>query len=420
MRTNVLLLPSFFLLASAMPLTAQHYSKKILLKGLKAPRGIAVHASGDLYFTQVPEPGKFSSKNLVSMWDRKSGKVQTLVSGEPAPTNIVARPDRTLYWTCVTAGVIMMRKGTSMKLVASKLKRPTGIDVGATGEVYFTQIPTPGLPGSKGGKNELSVIRGGKVVTLAMGEPEPTDVVLDAKGNAWWTCRTAGVILRRDAKTKKIEKVLDRLDKPVGIAMDAMGDLYFTEVPTPGVFGSKGGRNKVWRYSPSDKVLTLISFGEPYPADVAVSSDGSRVYWTCMTAGVIFEATRNRISAMIEGGGSTRIGDTVKLELSSKAHAGRNWQAMTSFGLGPIPVDSRHLALSPDGLFFLTLLGRGMPVFTGFSGKLDRKGEGTARIHLPKVPLFKGIHLYTAFVVLDSKSPSGIAAISNSHRLVIR
>jgi hypothetical protein len=420
MRTRDLLMPSLFIFAAMSPLVAQHYSKKILLKGLAAPTGIAVHSSGDLYFTQVPESGKFSSKNLVSHWDSKSMKVQTLVSGEPAPTNIVALPDRTLYWTCVTAGVIMMRKGSSQAPARSGLKNPTGIAVGPRGGIYFTQIPTPGVPGTKGGKNELTLLSGKTLTTLAMGEPEPKDVVVDAKGNAYWTCRTAGVILRRDAVTTKITKILDGLEKPVGIAMDGMGDLYFTEVPTPGMSGAKGGRNKVWRYSPMANALTLVSFGEPYPADVAVSSDGSRVYWTCMTAGVILEATRSSTPALISSMSPSGSGQTVQLALSSRAHAGMTYQAATSFGLGPIPVDSRYMALAPDGLFFLTLLGMGKPVFSGFGGKLDAMGKSMASITLPREPIFKGIHLYTAFVVLDSKSPTGIAGISNSHRLVIQ
>lgn len=420
MKTRDLLLPSLLLFAAATPLTAQHYSKKVLLKGLAAPTGIAVHSSGDLYFTQLPEPGKFSSKNLVSLWDSQTMKVQTIVSGEPAPTNIVVLPDRTFYWTCVTAGVIMKRKGSSQSLVRSGLKSPTGIAIGPSGGVWFTQIPTPGVPGNKGGKNELTLLSGNTLTTLAMGEPEPKDVVVDPKGNAYWTCRTAGVILRRDAATTKITKVLDGLEKPVGIAMDGMGDLYFTEVPTPGMSGAKGGRNKVWRYSPAARALTLISFGEPYPADVAVSSDGSRVYWTCMTAGVILEATRIANPALISSMSPTGSGQTVQLALSSKSHAGMPFQTATAFGLGPIPVDSRYLALAPDGLFFLTLLGMGKPIFQGYGGKLDANGQGMASITLPREALFKGLHLYSAFVVLDARSPTGIAGISNSHRLVIQ
>jgi len=138
-----------------------------------------------------------------------------------------------------------------------------------------------------------------------------------------------------------------------------------------------------------------------------------------MTVGVIFEAVRMKNNALIEGDDASKIGKTTKLELHASANAGMRFQAATAFGTGPISVDSRFLALSPDGLFFLTLLGQGQPVFTGFSGKLDAKGEAKIAIQIPNAPALKGLQLFTAYVVLDAKSTSGISALSNTHRLVI-
>ena len=56
--------------------------------------------------------------------------------------------------------------------------------------------------------------------------------------------------LRRDAVTKAVSLVLKRLEKPSGIAMDAAGNLYFTELPTPGKSAAQGGRNRIWKYDP--------------------------------------------------------------------------------------------------------------------------------------------------------------------------
>ena len=67
--------------------------------------------------------------------------------------------------------------------------------------------------------------------------------------------------------------------------------MSFTEVPTPGVPGTAGGRNKVRALDLSSGRLRSIHEGDPEPTDVAVARNGN-VYWTCTSAGVIVEAKR--------------------------------------------------------------------------------------------------------------------------------
>ena len=155
--------------------------------------------------------------------------------------------------------------------------------------MYFTQVPTPGVPGPKGGTNSVSVFDGKTTEVLHMGEPEPTDIASGRRGDIYWTCKTAGVILEQDIDGKT-SVLLKDLNKPVGIALNRRGTkLYWTEVPTPGIGGSKGGLNKVWEYNLRTKVKTLVHSGDPEPTDVTVDRDGA-IYWTCSSAGVIVEA----------------------------------------------------------------------------------------------------------------------------------
>jgi hypothetical protein len=86
------------------------------------------------------------------------------------------------------------------------------------------------------------------------------------------------------------EVIARDLDKPYGQATDYRGNLYFTEVPTPGVSGANGGRNKVSMLKLSTGAITVIDEGDPDPIDVTASVFGT-VYWTCRSAGVIVEAT---------------------------------------------------------------------------------------------------------------------------------
>lgn len=178
------------------------------------------------------------------------------------------------------------------RVVASGLTRPTGVVAGACDELYFSEVPNPGVP-MAGNAVKMIDLEDSTITTLHMGEPEPVNLALDRWGNLYWTCKSAGVILEQDAKGNTSVLIKD-LNKPVGIALNKKGDrLYWTEVPTPGVSGANGGQNRVWELNLRTKKKTLVNFGDPEPTDITVSRDGS-LYWTCSSAGVIVEATRHR------------------------------------------------------------------------------------------------------------------------------
>jgi sugar lactone lactonase YvrE len=178
------------------------------------------------------------------------------------------------------------------RVVVAGLSRPTGIAAQGSGTLFITQLPTPGVPGSAGGENTVDRIQlgSGRIVNLTTGEPEPTNLTLDKHGNLYWTCKSAGVILRRNAQGN-VSLLLSGLAAPTGIALDHQGRrLYFTEVPTPGVAGGMGGLNAVWAYDLETGDLDSVDLGDPEPTDITVAPNG-RVYWTCSSAGVIVEAT---------------------------------------------------------------------------------------------------------------------------------
>jgi hypothetical protein len=212
--------------------------------------------------------------------------------GEPEPVNL-AYGDGELYWTCRTAGVILKRdRRGDISPILTGLQRPTGIAVDAFNQVYFTQVPTPGVGGAAGGKNTVDVYTNGSVFNLTRGEPEPTDIVVSNDGTAYWTCRSAGVVLQR-TRLGVVSLVMGGLSKPMGIALNDHCDLlYWTEVPTPGVSGANGGMNVVKQLNLNTNSVTIVHSGDPEPTDIAVAKDGS-IYWTCTSAGVIVEARKN-------------------------------------------------------------------------------------------------------------------------------
>ncbi len=287
-RAMSALAPVSLLLAFSCTSFAQEYKLKVVASGLARPTGIAVD-DDKVYFTEVPVPGVGGGANAVKRLNLENGRIKTLHTGEPEPVNIVVGSDGTIYWVCRTAGVILKQDDdgrTSTFLQA--LSRPTGLAMSRRGTIYFTQVPTPGVAGGMNGV--FSSSNGSTIQKINMGEPEPVDVAVGPDGDLYWTCRTAGVILVRSAKDGKITTLLAGLKKPTGIALDRRGrNLYFTEVPTPGVSGANGGTNRVVKYDLEKKQMTTVNKGDPEPTDVAVSEDGS-VYWTCTSAGVIVEA----------------------------------------------------------------------------------------------------------------------------------
>ena len=277
------------LLALPFALPAQDYKFKVVASGLARPTGIAVD-DDIVYFTEVPHPGVGGSTNAVKKLNLEDGAIVSLHFGEPEPVNIVVGPDGTIYWVCKTAGVILKQDENGVTTTfLSGLKKPSGIAIGRKGLVYFTEVPTPGIAG---GMNGVFSSDGSNIQTIHQGEPEPVDVTVASNGDLYWTCRTAGVILVRSAKDGMVRVLLSGLKKPTGITIDRQGrNLYYTEVPTPGVSGANGGMNRVVKYDLKKAQMTVIHAGDPEPTDVAVASNGN-VYWTCSSAGVIVEARR--------------------------------------------------------------------------------------------------------------------------------
>jgi DNA-binding beta-propeller fold protein YncE len=267
------------------------FETAVIARGLARPTGIAIDLDGNVVFTEVPSPGVAGGSNGVSRLNRNDGSIELLHQGEPDPQNLAVGPDGSLYWTCRSAGVILERlpNGDTAPLLTD-LQRPTGISVADDHEIYFTQVPTPGVPGSAGGTNTVNRYTGSGIEELTLGEPEPTDIVVGPQGDLYWTCKSAGVVLHR-TPAGSVSVLLRNLQQPTGIALSSDGGvLYLTEVPTPGVPGSRGGYNLVSSYDFATGRRGLVDFGDPEPTDVAVDADGS-VYWTCSSAGVIVEAT---------------------------------------------------------------------------------------------------------------------------------
>ena len=182
-------------------------------------------------------------------------------------------------------------------VVATGLERPLGIAVEGSDDLYFTEVPTPGVGGGRNGVSHLD-IETGRITRISTGEPEPTNLAVARNGDVYWTCKSAGVILRHLEASGMTEAFATGLNQPSGISVGKRGAVYFTEIPTPGVPGTSGGMNTVSVLRGNGKMV--ISMGEPEPTDVVVAKDGD-LYWTCKTAGVILRRSHGVTSVLLSG-----------------------------------------------------------------------------------------------------------------------
>ncbi|MBN1609569.1 MAG: SBBP repeat-containing protein, partial [Polyangiaceae bacterium] len=117
---------------------------------------------------------------------------------------------------------------------------------------------------------------------------------------------------------------------------------------------------------------------------------------------------------LLAAAGTMIPGGQVNLALSASGDAGLPYQMGTSLGTGPIPIDTRRIALSPDGLLVVTV-NHGWPsIFSGYRGMISATGQAQAAIHIPALAALIGVRLHTAFVTLHAAAPSGIKSISNT------
>jgi hypothetical protein len=116
----------------------------------------------------------------------------------------------------------------------------------------------------------------------------------------------------------------------------------------------------------------------------------------------------------LTGGGRTGMGGTVTLQVAASNDAGFPYQVGSSLGIGPIPIDSRWLNLSPDDLLRVTVTDLWPWIFSGYRGVLDSRGRAQAAIHIPNLPPLIGTRIHSAFVTVDPVAPSGVRSISNT------
>jgi hypothetical protein len=281
---------------------AQDYDFAVVATGLNSPTGLTVSGLGDsdnLYYTEVPQAAAqglgTKSSNTVSKLTLSTSSLTVMNRGDPQPTNIVQDADGNLYWTSPEPGVIMTQSPSgNAAMLLWGLDHPVGITIDAAGEnLYYTELPTPGVLGWNGGENKVWQFNLTTQVASLLNpiDPSPTDIVVAKNGDIYFTCQAFGIIVYMPAGVPWLQRTIwTGFHSPIGLALDPTEEnLYYTEVPTPGVDGANGGQNTVSMFNLATTTTSVVHTGDPQPTSVAVTPDGT-IYWTDTTAGVIMQA----------------------------------------------------------------------------------------------------------------------------------
>jgi len=126
-----------------------------------------------------------------------------------------------------------------------------------------------------------------------------------------------------------------------------------------------------------------------------------------------------RPAATLVGSGTGAPGTFIDFTLTARPDANLPFQMGSSFGKGPIHIDTRTIDLSADDLLVLSVTGLVPMIFNRYSGYLDTNGTATARLNIPNYPILKGVGIHTAFVTLLGTAPSGVSSISKSFHFII-
>jgi len=119
--------------------------------------------------------------------------------------------------------------------------------------------------------------------------------------------------------------------------------------------------------------------------------------------------------------GTPRPGARISLVMSAQKAAGFSYAVALSYSTKPgitLP-GNRVFPLTYDFLFVLSRTV-GKPLFERFSAKLDKNGQSTAHINIPRIPQLRGTKIYAAFAALDASSPGGVFTFSNAAEIHIQ
>lgn len=196
-------------------------------------------------------------------------------------------------------------------------------------------------------------------------------------------------------------------------ARAAYGHRFDRRVNTPGNalilssisgFAIGGSISGLYTIDEQGNVTSLTSYGTPATGVLT-------------TYGMEIEGSRNLCSELVAAPNARRI------RISFPLNGGKPYVIAASFS-GPRPAtplgDGRQINLVPDTLTQLTLAGPLPPLWNPGPGVLDPFGNAQATLNLNSLgAAVRGLPMWFSVIVVDPGAPKGVAAIAETHVIVM-
>lgn len=257
---------------------------RVVARGLSNPSGIAVRG-GEL-FVAVRQPG---SGGALARIDLSTGRILRITAGPDSVGSFGLDRDEAAFWARESHGtlVAISRSGSGPRELASSLRAPGAASGDGLESIYFVEDRRSP---ARSDAYAISTLRAGQPHLLVSTGRRPTAIAASADGDVYWVSAEEG-LLHHLGPDGRSEVLLRGLERPGALALDPGGRaIYFTEVPTPGVAGDAGGRNRIGSLDLRSRFVRVISHGDPSPAGLA-AAEGGRVFWTSSSRGLVLQAS---------------------------------------------------------------------------------------------------------------------------------
>ena len=243
----------------AAPASQASTPSTIYTSGFATPAGIALDSAGNLYVSDY-------AANTVTKVVSTSGAptFTSMGSGFRNPLGVAVDPANNVYVAdYLNSRVVKISAdGTTQSDVSSGFTYPTGVATGPSGDIYVTDVT-----------DVVHVSADGSKTTVVQGFVNAQGIARDQVGNLFVTDTKDGVgyVARIDHITHKVTTIANGFQRPVGIALEASGDVLVADQYANTINRiSKGGISTIVM---SDPVLPL-GVGVTEVGDIVTGSLG--------------------------------------------------------------------------------------------------------------------------------------------------
>ncbi|MFQ5761617.1 MAG: hypothetical protein ACE5PO_01160 [Candidatus Bathyarchaeia archaeon] len=236
-----------------------------VLSGLEVPYGLFVDKTGNLHFVEFGGLGE--SNGALKKLPPGASQPIVLLANLTNPYAVVGDEHGNLYFTDRTGTLRMLRAdGTEPEVVMSDLGRIYGLAMGGDGSLYLALFGSP--LGEGGGAiarlTAPAAQEGRNLQVLAANLNHPVGIAVNAENEVYFTEYGDNGTIKKLDVNGEVQTILDPAKTAAGLALDASGNLYYAD-------SSDGSIKVMADGTPPTKTLVKNISG---PWTIAISADG--------------------------------------------------------------------------------------------------------------------------------------------------